>query len=658
MISGDKCALDCCKTPQKKLQPKGLLFALDPFSQLAGLKTEPDAKLRCQFDKCLNFFRKEICALDVAFPPMFGDGQSVDLFKLFLIVRQKGGYDAVSNKCLWDVVAEESGLGPNLASSVKLVYAKYLDALEKWLERCVDEKNSKSKSSDIINSKTKLSDSGADVGGVSMELGSEFKGLLSEIMDWKSVLNVSAEVDSNGDEKCIVDDEESVHIDNGKSVVDFVEIGKLGYNVAKSTTIDSFSDGDNRCKDVQKDLQSNLTSVKVCDEEEVKSAMVEMDGSKKDDNGDENDVMVLDLDAVEESISSYERKRESMCRVLSWITGIARNPCDPVVVPLPERSKWESYGNEELWKKVLLVREALFLRRHVDSGAENSFCQKNRKMHPCMYDDQVGSAYNFRERLKSSKKLLHSKTVFQAQACSQLSSSTTETDSYSRKKGIFNGDSSTKYSVVDLPVEKSIPLGPDFQAEVPEWTGVVSESNSKWAGTRVWPLEKVDNRIVIEREPVGKGRNDSCGCEVPKSVECVRFHIAERRLRMKCELGAAFHHWRFDKMGEDVKHSWTEEEGRKFKAIVRLNPPSLDKCFWDEIFKFFPTKGKEALVSYYFNVFLLQRRAQQNRLTPNNIDSDDDESECGLVTNSSKREAAPKSPGSLLYSAKKPRKSV
>ncbi|KAG8653543.1 hypothetical protein MANES_05G032600v8 [Manihot esculenta] len=494
------------------------------------------------------------------------------------------------------------------------------------------------------------------MGGV-LELGSEFKGLFSNITDWKSVLNVSAKVDSNREEKCIVDDEESVHIDTGRSVVNFVEVGKLSYNVAKNMGPDYFSDRHNNCKDFQENLQSNSTSVKLCSEGDVKGAMVGMDGGKRDENVDENEVMVLDSDAVEEFILGRKRKRESMCRVVNWITGIARNPCDCVVDSLPERSKWDSYGNGELWKQVLLVREALFLKRHVDSSAEKSTCQKNRKMHPCMYDDQVGSTYNFRERLKCSKKLLHKKNVFQAESCSELSSSTTETDSDSCTKGIRDGDSSTKHSAVDLPVEKSIPLGPDFQAEIPEWTGVIPESDPKWAGTRVWPPEKVDSRLIIEREPIGKGRQDSCGCEVPKSVECVRFHNAERRLKVKRELGAGFLHWRFDKMGEDVKLSWTEAEERKFKAIVQLNPSSLGKCFWDEIFRTFPTREREDLVSYYFNVFLLQRRAQQNRVTPNNIDSDDDESECGLATNSSRREA-PKSPGSLLYSAKKPRKNV
>ncbi|XP_020538495.1 AT-rich interactive domain-containing protein 1 isoform X2 [Jatropha curcas] len=643
MIAGDRCALDSSKTPQKELHQEGFLDGLDPFSQLSRLTTDSDAKLRCQFDNCLKSLRKEICVLDSAFPPMLGDGQPVDLLKLFLLVREKGGYDVVSKNGLWSVVAQESGLGLNIASSVKLVYAKYLDTLEKCLERVVDDKNSK----------TKSSVSSPNVGGISMELRSEFKGLLSDIPEWKSVLNVSAEVDPNGDEKCIVDDEESVHIGTGKSGVDFVDVGKLGYNVAKSSAIDSFSDGDKKCKDDQENLRSNLTSLNAFDEDEVKSMVVEIEDDKKCENGDENDVIVLDSDAVKDSFSCLKRKRKSVCRVLNWITGVARNPCDPLVDSLPESSKWGSYGNEELWKQVLLAREALFLKGNVDSGAE----QKNRKMHPCMYDDPVGSAYNFRERLKCTKKLLHGKTASQGEACSQLSSSTAETESDSCTKKICDGHSSTKYSVIDIPVEKPIPLGPDFQAEVPEWTGMVSQSDSKWVGTRVWPPEKIDNRLVIEREPIGKGRQDSCGCEVPKSTECVRFHSTEKRMRTRRELGIAFLHWKFDKMGEDVKLSWTEEEEKKFKAIVRLNPPSLDKCFWDEMFKFFPTRRREDLVSYYFNVFLLQRRAHQNRFTPNNIDSDDDESECGLIANSSGHEA-PKSPGSLLYSAKKPRKNA
>ncbi|XP_065859636.1 AT-rich interactive domain-containing protein 1 isoform X2 [Euphorbia lathyris] len=536
-------------------------------------------------DKC-GPEKKTGCSVDVV-PPMLGDGKRVDLVKLFLVVREKGGYNAVSEKGLWGVVTEECGLAVTLSPFVKLVYVKYLDTLQKGLEE-IDGKDS------ITN----LSDSDSILRKVSIELGP----VLSGIPKW-NVLNTSTEMDSDGSEKYPVDDEESVHIGHGGA-------GNVGS---------------------QENLQSNV--------------VVDTDRGKKCVNDDE----------IEETISSRKRKRESISRMLNWITGVASSPCDNVVDPIPESSKWESYGNEEMWRQILRVREALFMKSNVDSGGEQS-AAKNRKMHPCLYDDQAGSAYNFRERQKVSKKFVVGKTPAKAQARSQLTSSKTRTDSGSCTKGSSDGGSSTETAPVDLPVEKVIPLGPDFQADVPEWTGVVSQSDSKWLGRRDWPLAKVDNRLIVEREPIGKGRQDSCGCEVPKSVDCVRFHVAERRLRIKREMGVAFYHWRFDKMGEDVRLGWTADEEKKFKAIVQSNPASEDKCFWDEIIKYFSTKKREVIVSYYFNVFLLQRRAQQNRVTPKNIDSDDDEeSACGSVTPSS-RLKAPMSPGSLLYFGKKSHK--
>ena len=66
---------------------------------------------------------------------MLGNGQFIDLLKLFLAVREKGGYAAVSENGSWDLVVQESGFGLNLAPSVKLVCIKYLDSLERWLGR-------------------------------------------------------------------------------------------------------------------------------------------------------------------------------------------------------------------------------------------------------------------------------------------------------------------------------------------------------------------------------------------------------------------------------------------------------------------------------------------------------------------------------------------
>lgn len=277
-------------------------------------------------------------------------------------------------------------------------------------------------------------------------------------------------------------------------------------------------------------------------------------------------------------------------------------------------------------------------------------------MHPSMYEDHVGS-----ERLRYSRRLLSGKRS-RSHACSESSSSATQSDldkspspcmeDHQEKQPPEFCDASTGHSIAGLcgdgHVRKRVPVGLTSQAIIPEWTGVVSEMDSKWLGTRVWPLEKIENRFIIERDPIGKGRQDSCGCQFPGSTECVRFHVAEKRVRIQLELGSAFQYWQFDRMGEVVALSWTEEEKKRFKDIVRLNPPSIGVRFWDEIFKSFSTKSREELVSYYFNVFLLRRRADQNRFTPNNIDSDDDESESGPLSNEFGRQSI-NLPSSILY---------
>lgn len=223
-------------------------------------------------------------------------------------------------------------------------------------------------------------------------------------------------------------------------------------------------------------------------------------------------------------------------------------------------------------------------------------------MHPSMYDEIAGGFYNLRQRIKCDKRLLEKPA---------------SDGEFSDPSGGAQGD---------LPDTVPIPLGPRHQADVPEWTGKTYESDSKWLGTQIWPLKTVNSRL-LEREPIGKGRQDSCGCQVQGSIECVRFHISEKRSKLKLELGVAFYQWNLHKAGEAVGNFWTQHDEKKFKDVVKSNPASLDRCFWDDIFKAFPKNSRENLVSYYFNVYLLQRRAYQNRHTPDNIDSDDDESE-------------------------------
>jgi len=361
-------ANDFTKKPQRKISPDGFWVDLEPNSKGSVLKSELDFQLRSRLDKFLDSFFKEICGLDGCLwilPSMLGNGQFVDLLKLFLAVSEKGGYGVVSENVLLDLVAQEFGFGLNLAPTVKLVYIKYLDSLESWLERLL---------ADGIGLNAELSDRGVNVGGALMELGAEFKGLLSEMpenefLELNSELNVNAEVESYESEK-FAEDEESLHIDSTKSGVDFVEVGESGDNVVKSFMMDgSFSNEGVKGKDVDENLISDSRkSEKVENEDEVKSVVVvETDGDEEGNKGDNSEIEELDLATFEESVSSRKRKRDSIYRMLNWVTEIAKDPCDPVVGSLPEWSKWKNYGNEECWKQVLVTRESLFLKRNADS---------------------------------------------------------------------------------------------------------------------------------------------------------------------------------------------------------------------------------------------------------------------------------------------------
>ncbi|KAK8288989.1 hypothetical protein V6Z12_D07G161000 [Gossypium hirsutum] len=692
-IRADESSLDC-KKPPENLEPAGSSIDLYPFSEGSFLKSEPD-KLRFGFNKFLGLFLKEICAQGCvcSLPPMAEGGQPVDWLKLFLVVREKGGYNAVSESGLWDSVATESGLGLNVASLVKLVYIKYLVSLERWLERIVQREDLKSES---------------HYTGNLVEMGIELKRFLSEF----SQVEESVVAGSGGGEK-IVNGEQSMDIDITKDFLDYNEVEKLrNDDDLKSVVVDS--DGEKKFINVDEYVHTpsdlvksagNSTDVeKFCNEDEVKSAIMEdsveckkcthsdddvvkLDSSdikeklssnkrKRDSSAimedsieckkcthNDDDVVKLDSSDIKEKLSSNKRKRDSsaimedfveckkythsdddvvklgssdikgkfssnkrkrdsMWGMLNWVKEVAMDPCDLVVGSLPESSKWKSYGSEELWKQILLFRVAAFHRKDDHSSSDQSKMQKTQKMHPCMYDDNTKIGYNLRERLSCTKKLLFGKTDAKGQNWSQSSGNHSD----------FNGtsDSVTPGSVFDYEADIQVPIGPQFQ------------------------FEKKENRFLIERDRIGKGRQDLCGCQVQGSLQCVKFHVAEKRSKLKLELGPAFKKLKFDKMGEDVASAWKEGEQKMFSNIVKSNPSSQQKCFWDEICKHFRNKSREELVCYYYNVFLLQRRAYQNRVTPSNIDSDD-EPESELVAKGIGQEAI-KPYTSILISPKKSHK--
>ncbi|KAI3441781.1 uncharacterized protein J3R85_001817 [Psidium guajava] len=472
-----------------------------------------------------------------------------------------------------------------------------------------------------------------------------------------------------------VEDEGFMHMDSKESEFASVNHGKLHDNGDFNSRSDLLASTGGKQRDTKKrkhyeivdrdsinlDPKKNKRTVSSADDET--GCVVAQLGSQTSFNDDDDNVMILDKKTFNEEVSRFKRKQSSFWGMLKWLTKIAKDPLASGLGTLPEKSKWKSYGSEVLWKQVLLAREALFHRQDDANDMGTVTWQRNQKTDLRMYDDNIGSSYNLRERSKSNQKASPGEQLKQGQTFSESSSLSGQNNlekspstCMARMGDNAGEDVTPNSSTVDSLFRdynyQKVLLGSQYQAVVPVWKGIPSESDSKWLGTKVWPLNEAEKRTIIERDPIGKGRQDSCGCLVLGSTECVRFHIAEKRLKLKIELGSAFYRWKLHKMGEEVRLSWTEEERNKFATIMKMNSLSQDKCFWDQIFRVFPRKSREELVSYYFNVFLLQRRGCQNRVSPSDINSDDDEAETNLAVKWGGRHET-KSTSSIFYSPTK-----
>ncbi|GMI87425.1 hypothetical protein like AT1G26580 [Hibiscus trionum] len=195
------------------------------------------------------------------------------------------------------------------------------------------------------------------------------------------------------------------------------------------------------------------------------------------------------------------------------------------------------------------------------------------------------------------------------------------------------------YLLLDRSPRKQVPLGPNHQATVPSWGRHIK--NNKFArndasetadndnedikmGTCIIPMPDSDLSGNSSGN-VGAGRTD-CSCLDRGSSRCVQHHVMEARKLLRESLGhEKFVKLGFYNMGEDVAYKWSEEDEEIFREVVYNNPVSLGKKFWKQLSVVFPSRSKRELVSYYFNVFILQRRAIQNRSSSLDIDSDDDE---------------------------------
>ncbi|CAN8318799.1 unnamed protein product [Cochlearia groenlandica] len=299
-----------------------------------------------------------------------------------------------------------------------------------------------------------------------------------------------------------------------------------------------------------------------------------------------------------ESSPAGKRKRECSLETLKWLSEAAKDPHDPSIGYLPASSKWESFGSEEQWKQLLLFRAS---RINTDPACDKTW-KKLQKMHPSLYEDSAGPSYNLRERLSLSA----------------------EKKARTSKESPEDGSASQSSSEEDRrPCSQT---GSEYQAEVSEWTDITPESDSKWLGTVTWPLSKElnESNLLIERDPIGKGRQEPCGCHNQGSVECVRFHISKKQEKLKLELGSAFYMWCVDAMGEGALKYWTDLELKKVKCLM-TSPPTLSTTFFDQLKSVLSSKSRALIVSYFYNVILLRFRANQSRNTPDEVDSDTDQ---------------------------------
>lgn len=177
-------------------------------------------------------------------------------------------------------------------------------------------------------------------------------------------------------------------------------------------------------------------------------------------------------------------------------------------------------------------------------------------------------------------------------------------------------------------VRRRIPIGPTFQADVPNWTGQTLEEDtleedSRWLGTQIWPTKGRDRRT--NSKIIGKGIQLSCKCHYPGSVKCVKYHVKKERHHLKSYLGLSFDDLGLTDMGEEVSKLWTQEEQMQFDDIVKENPLSEGRSFLGPALDHFRSKTRKDIVSYYYNVYLLRLMSVQTRQGKTIVDSTDDE---------------------------------
>ncbi|CAM6091364.1 unnamed protein product [Calypogeia fissa] len=589
--------------------------------------------------------------------PVLLNDKVIDLYALDEKVESYAGYETVNSEGLWGNISEALGLGSHCGPGVKLIYFKHLRRLERdrglLLERHHD-----SHLIDAVNIRRPalstenrlLDDKGEDYSLTDSEQFAESDPFLEKAVEHpvngrRSHVSRCLGVDNSDDET----EMGSVEREPAKL---YSPYGTSGYPFIGNC---SFSQ---ECQDFPEALHSDDGLFKSYIDHHGPGPSKE----KRELGTNVEEQVVYD-------VTTIERFKKSLADTLTWIKRMAVEPGNPRM-----GQGTEGTGQDETWARKCAsqaqkVRTALWRQKDdIRQGDGHSHPVKQQLPPPSQYyEDSTRQEHRAPDRPRPTRERAahHGSTSaqkpFNDSVNNQIGSSPSfhqqpqwacqTSQRLSRQNHHYYSEERCPEELLDIPKNrKRVPIGEDFQADIPCFmsvdrhpssvgTGGIAgpsgdetqssdgndeEDHSRWLGKQVWPPPG-GKRVAYNDHYLGRRRPSFCSCLNPESINCVRLHIEEERDRLKDELGQAFYIWRFDQMGASVAAEWTKDEQHTYQTLVQLNPPSRGKNFWDQLPEAFPGKSMKELVSFYFNVFVLRRRAIQNRLDSQHIDSDDDE---------------------------------
>ncbi|CAN8312176.1 unnamed protein product [Cochlearia groenlandica] len=280
---------------------------------------------------------------------------------------------------------------------------------------------------------------------------------------------------------------------------------------------------------------------------------------------------------------------------------------------------------------------------NVKYGSEISYCNKLAKLDEGVpyrvsyeksgpvLDDDLSDLYGFKceDNVDTNARFSWITTGSEEDAESGEATTTTQsTLSHESPESDFPLEPVSPEDDVDwceMSPRKLVPIGPDYQADIPECVkdkvSAIDHDEEQVMGNCIIPMPDSETKLC----KIGKGREE-CICFDKGSIRCVQQHIIENREDFFKAIGyETCVNIGLCEMGEEVASKLTGDEEELFHEVVYSNPVSKGRDFWKHLKYAFPSRTMKEIVSYYFNVFILRRRAVQNRSRNLDVDSDDDE---------------------------------